>query len=454
MPVTSNAPFRLCLGSLALAAFCLPVRAQDPERTSVPNGFIRLVDAVARGTGKLRVSINGIEVREMGYRLGDVTGGIPVTPGACRISFGRDGLDGGQTTVTIGKDETITLIPFAESEPATVENEPRWRIRILRLKQRETMGKCTATIVNVTNRPELKVEMRRKNGTWQSLLVTRFGLEQAVIGRTSGYVPIRTGGGKLKPLSVGTSGNFVAVIYDDAEGNIQSREFPGSQIPERGVNLDVEIPPRLPILPSDAPTPQRSPYTFRPPRMKRWLRPLALAVNRRIHLQRKYRIAHIAEEGFATVRDLCEAGHSVLLAPNHSDHSDPHVIMELASRHGMQPYFMGAREIFEVSPARPAGRCRAWASSRWIATVRTSPPSRPPSHCSNAAADPLVMFPEGEIYHHHRRLDPLNEGVASILLKAAGRLAEGRKAHLVPVALRFFHDPVGRGNLPRPAFAP
>jgi hypothetical protein len=55
--------------------------------------------------------------------------------------------------------------------------------------------------------------------------------------------------------------------------------------------------------------------------------------------------------------------------------------------------------------------------------------------------DPLVIFPEGEIYHHHRRLDPLNEGVASILLKAASRLSTGKKAYLVPVAMRFFHDP-------------
>jgi hypothetical protein len=55
--------------------------------------------------------------------------------------------------------------------------------------------------------------------------------------------------------------------------------------------------------------------------------------------------------------------------------------------------------------------------------------------------DPLVIFPEGEIYHHHRRLDPLNEGVASILLKAAGRLPAGKRAFLVPVGLRFFHDP-------------
>jgi 1-acyl-sn-glycerol-3-phosphate acyltransferase len=182
------------------------------------------------------------------------------------------------------------------------------------------------------------------------------------------------------------------------------------------------------------------PYTFRPPRMKHWLRPMALAVNRGVHLQRKYRISSIQEDGFHLVRDLCEAGHSVLLAPNHSDHSDPHVIMELAARHGIKPYFMGAREIFEVSPSV------GWAlQSVGVFSVDRDGPDLSAIKTAitllERGGEPLVMFPEGEIYHHHRRLDPLNEGVASILLKAAGRLINGKKAYLVPIALRFFHDP-------------
>lgn len=182
------------------------------------------------------------------------------------------------------------------------------------------------------------------------------------------------------------------------------------------------------------------PYTFRPPQMRGWLRPLGLMVNRRIHLARKYRIETIRDEGFAAVRELSDAGHSLMLAPNHSDHSDPHVIMELASRHGMRPYFMGAREIFEVSPS--AG----WAlQGMGVFSVDRDGPDLSAIKTSisllERGTDPLVIFPEGEIYHHHRRLDPLNEGVASILLKAATRLTEGRRAFLVPVGLRFFHDP-------------
>ena len=182
------------------------------------------------------------------------------------------------------------------------------------------------------------------------------------------------------------------------------------------------------------------PYKFHPPKLSEWLRPLGLALNRAVHLDRKYRIAKIEAEGFEHVRELNEAGHALLLAPNHSDHSDPHVVMELAHRHGMRALFMAAREIFEVSPAA------SWAlQSMGVFSVDRDGPDLSAIKTAMALLesgnDPLVIFPEGEIYRHHRRLDPLNEGVASILLKVAGRMAAGKKAFLIPVGLRFFHDP-------------
>lgn len=181
------------------------------------------------------------------------------------------------------------------------------------------------------------------------------------------------------------------------------------------------------------------PYTFRPPLRKGWLRPLGLLINRCVHLRRKYRIATIHEQGFEDVRRLCAAGHSVMLAPNHSDHSDPHVIMEIARRHQLRPHFMGAREIFEVGPLV------AWSlQSMGVFSVDRDGPDLSSIKTAitliEKGTDPLVIFPEGEIYHHHRRLDPLNEGVASILLKGAARLSGDQRAFLVPIALRFHHD--------------
>jgi 1-acyl-sn-glycerol-3-phosphate acyltransferase len=182
------------------------------------------------------------------------------------------------------------------------------------------------------------------------------------------------------------------------------------------------------------------PYTFRPPQLQDWLRPLGLGMNRLFHLSRKYKIGKIEGEGFRRVRELHAEGHAILLAPNHSDHSDPHVVMELIHRHGMRALFMAAREIFEVSPTT------SWAlQSMGVFSVDRDGPDlsamKTAINLLESGSDPLVIFPEGEIYHHHRRLDPLNEGVASILLKAASRLPEGKRAYLIPVGIRFFHDP-------------
>jgi hypothetical protein len=129
-----------------------------------------------------------------------------------------------------------------------------------------------------------------------------------------------------------------------------------------------------------------------------------------------------------------------MLAPNHSDHSDPHVIMEICARFGMTPCFMGAREIFETHPVA------AWSlQSMGVFSVDRDGPDlsaiKTAISLLEAGGEPLVVFPEGEIYHHHRRLDPLNEGVASIVIKAATRLGDGKKANLIPVALRFHHPP-------------
>lgn len=211
--------------TLTLLVIFSSARAPGQNSSTGPRGFVRLVNAVAIGTGKLDMLIDGIEVREEGYKFGDVTGGIPRKPGAYQVSFRREGVKSGQTKVLLEKNETTTLIPFAELIPATPDKEAYWTIRILRLKQHENKKERTATIINVTRSPELKVEIRQKDGTWEALFVKRLGLERTVIQQSTGYLPLRSGGKDLESLSVGNSGNFVAVVYEDANGTIRSQNF-------------------------------------------------------------------------------------------------------------------------------------------------------------------------------------------------------------------------------------
>ena len=181
------------------------------------------------------------------------------------------------------------------------------------------------------------------------------------------------------------------------------------------------------------------PYTFRPPTPRTWFRPLGLFANR-FYLQRKFGVTRLDDSGFDKVKELSRAGHAVLLAPNHADHSDPHVMTELVARHGMKSHFMAAREVFEISKIgsfalESMGVYSVDRDGPDLSAIKTSITLL--ENCS----DPLVIYPEGEIYHHHERLDPLHEGVASILLKAAGRMKDGKEAFLVPVGIRFHHDP-------------
>jgi hypothetical protein len=60
--------------------------------------------------------------------------------------------------------------------------------------------------------------------------------------------------------------------------------------------------------------------------------------------------------------------------------------------------------------------------------------------------NPLVIFPEGEIYHHHEQLGMLNEGVATILLRSLAKIDDARGCWLVPTAMRYFYDESSAGS--------
>lgn len=203
----------------------MPANAQNDDPTVGPRGFMRLMNAVGVGSGKLDFMIDGVKVREEGYQLGDVTGGIPRKPASYKITFRRNGIEAGETKLELTRNETTTLIPFAEFVPATEKKTAYWIIRILKLKQSEHRDKKTATIVNLTRNPALKVQIRQPDESWVTLTVNRLALERTPILQRTGYIPMKTESGDLKPLSVGTSGNFVSIVYEDADGMTCSQNF-------------------------------------------------------------------------------------------------------------------------------------------------------------------------------------------------------------------------------------
>jgi 1-acyl-sn-glycerol-3-phosphate acyltransferase len=181
------------------------------------------------------------------------------------------------------------------------------------------------------------------------------------------------------------------------------------------------------------------PYVFRPPRYSALLAPLLGQVSARGFLRGKFRVRTITAEGVDRVAALVREGHAVMVSPNHADHADPHVLLRIGRRHGLGLHFMAAREGFEERRLNRMllQRIGAFSIDREgadISAIKTA------VQILREGRFALVVFPEGEIYHHHEQVDPLNEGVPTIILRASEKLAAGRRAYLVPTAMRYAYD--------------
>jgi hypothetical protein len=220
--MTSNKNTALVIAALLSLSGSL-IRAEDFSRG--PFGFLRMLDAVNRGSGRLEFIIDGRPVRPDGYQLGNVTGAIALKPMTHSVAFRRDGVKTAQIQLLVTGNNTMILIPFAEQIPANDDQPAQWAIKILKLKQHEPANKRTATFVSVAPVPELTVEIRQPDGQWQSVPVKRLGIARADIQQARGYLPVRCLGRTLSPISIGPSGNFVAVFYQDELGTLRSKNF-------------------------------------------------------------------------------------------------------------------------------------------------------------------------------------------------------------------------------------
>jgi len=209
-------------GILILAFTITPILA---ESRNAAGGFIRMVNAVAMGTGKVTLLIDGDSVRDKGYKFGDATGGIAKSSGARKITIRREGVEEGVTTVNLDKDQTVTLIPFAEKVPASDTKPAFHKIMILRLRQTAPESGRTVTFVSVSGIPEIKADVQSEDGKWTSVAVKRLGVSNMPLNYSQGYAPVKVAGESVKPIPIGGDGNYVMVLYDDAEGKVQSLYF-------------------------------------------------------------------------------------------------------------------------------------------------------------------------------------------------------------------------------------
>jgi 1-acyl-sn-glycerol-3-phosphate acyltransferase len=166
-----------------------------------------------------------------------------------------------------------------------------------------------------------------------------------------------------------------------------------------------------------------------------WPRALNLYIPR--YLRRRYATRNVRVDGAEKLRASIDAGHGILITPNHCRDEDPFILSTLARRVDHPFFVVASAHLFMGSKlrsflARRAGAFSIYREGMDKQAVQTS------IAILESAERPLVIFPEGHISRTNDRLTPMLEGTALIARQAAKKRAkENKKVVVHPVALRY-----------------
>lgn len=215
----------LCLTVLACLASSPRAHAQQGGPPQV--GFIRIVNAVAPGEGNVKFFLDGEDLFPKGYKLGQRTGGLGIKAGSHNVEVRKEGVESGSTKITLAVGETLSLIAFAERLPVEKEGDPpRWTIKILRLKQSDPERGFRMTALSVCAKPEVVIQAAvQGKGTIETAIAKRLAITTVDLGQARGEVLIRADEEVITTVSPDSPGNYVVILYEDAEGVIRALSF-------------------------------------------------------------------------------------------------------------------------------------------------------------------------------------------------------------------------------------
>jgi hypothetical protein len=183
-----------------------------------------------------------------------------------------------------------------------------------------------------------------------------------------------------------------------------------------------------------------NPYRVSPP-PKWWppaLKPRLLRLMRAVrHWQRVHdqKLVEVNVHGAEGIREALALGHGVLITPNHSAHADAYSMYEVSDRVGRPFYFMATWHMFTARTVI-GRRILQWHGVFSVDREGTDLQAfKQAVKIVQEKPHPLVIFPEGEIYHCNDRVTPFREGAAAIALSAAKRAK--RPVVCVPCALKY-----------------
>ena len=156
---------------------------------------------------------------------------------------------------------------------------------------------------------------------------------------------------------------------------------------------------------------------------------------------RSYRRYELRQQGIDEVivqgQAECPKDVGTLIVSNHSFHYDSYVLIEAGLQRGWCSHFMTAWQVFGM--ASPLQR-RLLQSHGCFSINREGMDTsafRQAISILQESPHPLVLFPEGDIYHSNDRVMPFRDGAGAIPLSASKRSV--RPIYVQPCAMKCFY---------------
>lgn len=206
-----------------IAALIL-IAASAAAQDNPPVGFLRIVNAISPGEGKATFLIDSKNLYPDGYALGQTTGGYGVKSGSKTVEIRKEGLESGNIRINLEAGETMTLIAFAERIPAADPTAPpKWKIKLLRLKQQEVERGYGLSMVSLCKEEQTAVELGvMGKGKVEKAVAKRLGITKVDLGAMRGEIMVKVGENILTTVSPDSPGNYVVVLYQNAEGKTEA----------------------------------------------------------------------------------------------------------------------------------------------------------------------------------------------------------------------------------------
>jgi 1-acyl-sn-glycerol-3-phosphate acyltransferase len=182
----------------------------------------------------------------------------------------------------------------------------------------------------------------------------------------------------------------------------------------------------------------RLPVARKVPRWESRLFPLWVRLTRRLRRRRlrsEQKLVSADLRGVERLRDLVNQNAGVLLTPNHAAHPDPFLLCDVADAVGRPFHYMTAWQVF-ASQGHLARRAMQWYGCFSVDREGTDLAAlKQAIGILSKSPNPLVIFPEGEVYHTNDRVTPFRDGPAVIALTAQKHA--DRPIYVVPCATKY-----------------